>query len=1700
MMRRALFVAALLMIAALPARAQLVGTDTVPGSSCAGFPQGATRLTADADLNGAEVTLVCNGTNWLPVSGGSGSIDALSDGISNGTDTVFLGVNAGGSGAGGFSAAVGIDALRYASSGALNNTAIGHEALRSSTTPANNTGDYNAALGFRAMFSNTEGDFNAAMGTWALRDNISGDYNTALGSLALGSNTTGNNNTALGYQALHFNNARSRSTAIGYEAMYYADGTGTAANANNVALGYQALYGSTTPANNTGVNNTALGTNAMLNNTAGSNNIAIGFQAGDLNTTGTGNIIIGYDIDAPLAATSNYLNLGGKIFGDITAAGTITVGGTAALKVPVGTDAERPASPVGGMIRFSSTSNNFEGYNGTSWGGIGGSGGAAAPDRGIQFNSGSTFAALSSFTYSSSGNLTVGNVLLRSTGALATPFFAFNNDSDTGVFTDTADTVEFSAGGIQALELGTTASGVNYFRMVPGATGTAPTLTNVGANTNGAGLGLNITAKSATAAGAGGPITITGGAASGANAGGAVSITAGAAAATAGSSGGTINITATAGTASSTGGVGGAVAITAGNAQGSSNNAGGNVTLTAGAATGTGAPGMINIASGVRFSGDISPAALAANTNDYNPAGLGGAAVVRLSASAAVNLTGLAGGQDGRRITLMNVGSDTITITSNDAASAASNRFLMTANVPLQANQAVSFVYDSTANAWRADGIAGIPVGGAGTPSGCDATATYSTAGIHNYVVPSGFGTITVRLWGGGGGGGSEDGTSGGSGGASSVTSLGLSAGGGSGGINGMASGAGGVGGTAAGGAVNTNGQNGAAGGVNGGNGGTAPSGGGLGGVGGVGTNGSAGGAPGGGGGGGNETSLSGGGGGSGAYVEKTYTSATLIPGTNISDIVVGIGGAIGNGQRDGGAGGVGRVSVVCASAGAGAVGANGEVVFFSGGNYGSDTRLVFNSASGILSVSSTGALRLPAGIDGERPVAAASGMIRFSSTSNSFEGYNGTSWGGIGGSGTPAGSGREVQFNSGGAFSAVGTFVFTSSGSLIVGSPLMNSDANPAHNNRMFFNKSKGAFRAGFTNSSAWDDASQGTSSVAMGSDTTASGTYSVAMGQNSVASGARAFAMGDGPDALGASSVALGLGTTASGTASVAMGNFTSAGNYSMAAGSDTIASGSYSVAMGQNSIASGARAFAMGDGPDALGASSVAMGLGTMASGTTSVALGRFITAGNGTAGSGLGDGTMALGLIDDAVTITTPSQVTGIQSLGVFMGDQDGLVVSTSNQMSLLGGKMVIDPAVPATNLVADTALEVAGTLKIGDGGEPCGAGVAGAMRYNGGAIQFCNGTSWGGMGGGSAASPDRGIQFNSGNSFTAASSFSYSSTGDLALGNVMLRSTGALAAPDFSFNSDSNTGMFSDTADTVEFTAGGVQALELGTTASAVNYLRITPGTAAVVPTIANVGTTTNGVGLGINITARNASTSGVGGGIALTAGSGVSAGAGGAVTVSGGSGPAAANGGAVTITSGSSGSGTSGAFNISTGGSGFNTGNLNISTGFATAMAGSVNITAGNGTTAGHVNITAGGSATTTGNVTITGGFSGGDVIIAGGSSGGLVDVASGMSFSNDFTPASLGADVNNYNPGIQSVVYRLTASGAFNITGLAGGADGRLLVLINVGASNITLVDESALSTAANRFALVADEVLVPDEAVQLLYDATSQRWRLVR
>ncbi len=149
---------------------------------------------------------------------------------------------------------------------AINNTAVGVNALASNTTGGNG----NVAIGFETLSSNTGGFNNTAVGSQA---GGLGSANTAVGHRAL-NRSTGDRNSAVGNQTLVSNTTGVDNTAMGEEAMVY-NSTGH----DNVALGSAALQGNTT-----GSLNVALGL-AALHYVTGDGNTAIGWQAGRLQAT-----------------------------------------------------------------------------------------------------------------------------------------------------------------------------------------------------------------------------------------------------------------------------------------------------------------------------------------------------------------------------------------------------------------------------------------------------------------------------------------------------------------------------------------------------------------------------------------------------------------------------------------------------------------------------------------------------------------------------------------------------------------------------------------------------------------------------------------------------------------------------------------------------------------------------------------------------------------------------------------------------------------------------------------------------------------------------------------------------------------------------------------------------------------------------------------------------------------------------------------------------------------------------------------------------------------------------------------------------------------------------------------------------------------------------------------------------------------------
>ncbi len=152
---------------------------------------------------------------------------------------------------------------------------------------------------------------------------------------------------------------------------------------------------------------------------------------------------------------------------------------------------------------------------------------------------------------------------------------------------------------------------------------------------------------------------------------------------------------------------------------------------------------------------------------------------------------------------------------------------------------------------------------------------------------------------------------------------------------------------------------------------------------------------------------------------------------------------------------------------------------------------------------------------------------------------------------------------------------VVKSNGDLIVGSSQLDDDITTAADNaRVFFNKAKGAFRAGLVDDTYWDDSEVGSYSVSMGLNTKAKGQNSFAMGGNSTATGKDAVAMGGYANASGLNATSIGNQTWAEGQTSVALGGGTHAvGKWSTAMNILTTAGALASTAMGQYNIGGGA-----------------------------------------------------------------------------------------------------------------------------------------------------------------------------------------------------------------------------------------------------------------------------------------------------------------------------------------------------------------------------------------------------------------------------------------------------------------------------------------------------------------------------------------------
>ena len=100
----------------------------------------------------------------------------------------------------------------------------------------------------------------------------------------------------------------------------------------------------------------------------------------------------------------------------ISTTGIVTFPTTGAIDIPTGTTGERPSASTG-MLRFNTTTTQFEGYNGTAWGSIGGGATGGGTDQ-MFYNNGQTITT--SYTLPASTNSGTFGAITINAGATVT--------------------------------------------------------------------------------------------------------------------------------------------------------------------------------------------------------------------------------------------------------------------------------------------------------------------------------------------------------------------------------------------------------------------------------------------------------------------------------------------------------------------------------------------------------------------------------------------------------------------------------------------------------------------------------------------------------------------------------------------------------------------------------------------------------------------------------------------------------------------------------------------------------------------------------------------------------------------------------------------------------------------------------------------------------------------------------------------------------------------------------------------------------------------------------------------------------------------------------------------------------------------------------------------------------------------------------
>ena len=147
------------------------------------------------------------------------------------------------------------------------------------------------------------------------------DTNVALGYASLNANTTGSDNIAIGKNALFYNETSPSNIAIGSYALYLVEGTSAH---QNIAIGKEAMSTA-----GMAVNNIVLGykgLNALDDKLQSNSNIAIGSRTGSSATQSNNSIFIGHNSEPAGSSETNQIVIGTFLTGN--GSNTTTIGGS----------------------------------------------------------------------------------------------------------------------------------------------------------------------------------------------------------------------------------------------------------------------------------------------------------------------------------------------------------------------------------------------------------------------------------------------------------------------------------------------------------------------------------------------------------------------------------------------------------------------------------------------------------------------------------------------------------------------------------------------------------------------------------------------------------------------------------------------------------------------------------------------------------------------------------------------------------------------------------------------------------------------------------------------------------------------------------------------------------------------------------------------------------------------------------------------------------------------------------------------------------------------------------------------------------------------------------------------------------------------------------------------------------------------------